>query len=262
MPHGLKLKEEYGDDLAVLFVEVQGTSPLKTEAFVLAREWMGSDAMWTNERPFSLGIRGIPQFALLGPTGEIVLSGHNSALQSQMDDAIEDLVKSLRKGPDGLPRAVAKAWAEMGKGKYGKALEKAEELLAEGGDDEVVEAAGELRDMLTARVKSRLERIDWMIANGHPLDAKEQLASLEDAVDGRFGIEEELAALEARFASDELAAELKAGKDLARIEKKLFDDPDEKHLKSLEKLIAEHSGTKVAERAKELLKVSRVAVQG
>src|SRR5688572_12025510 len=95
----LKLQAEYGDDLQVLFVEVQGASDKGATSFALKKKWLGGRAMWTTERPFDLGIDGIPQFGLLSPEGELVLSGYTMAMTSQIDDSIAQLVKSARKPP-------------------------------------------------------------------------------------------------------------------------------------------------------------------
>lgn len=259
MPHSVKLQEEHGEDLAVLFVEVQGTPKAKAEAFALEHEWLGGRAIWTTERPFNLDIRGIPQFALLSPDGEIVLSGHNSSLQGQMEDMIEDMIKSLRKGPDGLPRSVARAWADMSKGDYADSLEEAEEIVADADSDEEVEAAKELIETLKQRVDARVARVEWMLENGYPLDAEEQLEELEDSTEEAFGVAEKLAELRATLESDEFEPEIDAAEDLARIEKKLFEDPDDKYLKKLDKFLEEHAGTKVAKRAEKLREMTAMA---
>lgn len=251
MPHSIKLQEEYGDDLAVLFVEVQGTPREKAEAFALKKKWLGGRALWTTERPFSLGIRGIPHFALLSPEGEIVLSGHNSALQGPMEDLIEDMVKSLKKGPEELPKKVAKAWARMGRGEYSKALADARELVSHGDEDEVA-GAERLIETLKRRVAARVERTRWLVENGFPLTAQDELRELQKNADEGFEVATTLAELEATLESDEYEPEIDAAKDLAKIEKKLFEDPDEKHLKKLAKFLEDHGETRVAARAKQL----------
>lgn len=259
MPHGLRLQEEYGDDLVVLFVEVQKTSPEDTFAFALGRKWLGGRAIWTNERPFDPGFKGIPKFALLDARGEVVLAGYTNRLQSELDDAIEELVRGVRKGPDDVPRAVAKAWAEMGKRRYAKALGLCEEVIAEGHEDQVA-AARELGALLEARVASELRRIDWMLENGFPLEAQALHEELEQAVDGGFGIAEALDALESRLASDQLAQEISAAKALAKVEHALYDGAKSGDVRALEKLVEKYGGTKVALRGRDLLVGARLAV--
>jgi len=261
VPHSIKLQEEHGDDLAVLFVEVQGTPRAQADAFALGKEWLGTQALWTTESPFRLDVRGIPQFALLSPTGEVVLAGHNSALQSQLDDAIEDMVRSIGKGPEELPRKLARAWGTIGSGDYEDALEEAEELIEDGDDEAEVEGARRLVEVLNERVSSRIRRIGWMLDNGYPLDAEDQLEDLTKAVGERFGVAEDLAELEARLESDEFELEIEAAKRLARIERKLFEDPSEKQLGRLEDFHEDYAETRVGARALELLTITRLALQ-
>ena len=259
VPHSVKLQEEYGDDLAVLFVEVQNSGKEKSEAFALKKKWLGGRSIWTTERPFSLGIRGIPQFALLSPEGEIVLSGHNSALQGEMEDRIEDMVKSLKKGPASLPKKVAKAWAEMAKGGYAKSLAAAEKIVADAKSDEDVAGAKQLIATLDERVGARVERIRWMLDNGYPLIAAEQLKDLSKGTGDRFDVAADLSEMEATLASDEFKQELKAAQELTKIEQKLFEDPDAKHLKKLTKFLEQHGSTKVAKRAEQLRDMTTLA---
>ena len=50
MPHSLKMQEEYGDDLAILFVEVQGASEAQAASFALRKKWL-EDSGWIAALP-------------------------------------------------------------------------------------------------------------------------------------------------------------------------------------------------------------------
>src|SRR5437867_2081008 len=102
----VKESAEYGDDVNVLLVEVQGTPPLDTEAFILKQKWMGTRAMWTNEAPFNNGLSGIPACALISPEGEILFSGYTGDIGGKVKDAIAEMLKKKGRGPEGVPAAV------------------------------------------------------------------------------------------------------------------------------------------------------------
>ncbi len=72
MPATIKLKEEFGDDLAIVLVESQGADEERFMKFAAARKWLGRDMLWTRERPFSTGAGGLPNFALLDEEGRVV----------------------------------------------------------------------------------------------------------------------------------------------------------------------------------------------
>jgi len=254
----IKLQEEYGDDLQVLFVEVQGREP--DVPFALKKKWLGGRAMWTTERPFNLGLTGIPNFGLIAPDGEMVLSGYTLQHTSEIEERIEEMVKSANKPSKDLPKDVGKALVDANKGAYAKALEALDDVLADEKAAEDHAAAQEARAEVVRRVESQLRRADWLLSNGYPLEGEELVDDLAKGLKGPKGIDlgaEKLAAFESRLASDEMKAELSAAKSLAKLEEKLFEDgPDEKAQSKLFKLAEKHAGTKVAERATELAKIA------
>ena len=71
MPTSIKLQEEFGEDLQVIFVESQGADRAKMEGFALRKKWFGTTAMWTTERPFDSGSRGLPNYVLIGADGKV-----------------------------------------------------------------------------------------------------------------------------------------------------------------------------------------------
>ena len=88
------MSEEYGDAVNVLFVEVQGADDAKVERFALEKKWLGTHAMWTTERPLNVGLRGIPNFALLDSSGEVILKGYSTKLHSQIEELVAAEVKA------------------------------------------------------------------------------------------------------------------------------------------------------------------------
>ena len=73
MPASVKAQNTFGADLQVIFVECQGTSPDVAEAFAWKMKWMGNNAIWTNERVIPTVGRGLPEVALIGVDGTVLL---------------------------------------------------------------------------------------------------------------------------------------------------------------------------------------------
>lgn len=255
MPTAIKLQAEYGDVLQVIFVESQGATADAAERFILDRKWMGSTAMWTSERPFSTGTGGLPSCVLLDQDGVVLESGLNSRIGGRLEDHIEAYVKNGKKFPKDRPKALKKAWTYAKKGKLADALDECAELEAEGG--EVGSAATELKGEIEAGVASRFQAIEWMLANGYPLDAEASLEELAETVDEHEAWTARCEELTATLESEAMEAELDAAKALAKVEAKLYEEGrDDKLAKKLSKLAEDHAGTKVAARASHLAKIA------
>jgi len=251
----IKLQAEYADVLQVIFVESQGAKPDENERFALNMKWLGGQAMWTTERPFSTSSRGLPSCALLDANGVVLESGSNSSIGGRLEDHIEAWVKARKKLPKDRPKDLKKAWTYWQKGKLADAVEECVELEAEGGD--VAAAARELKAEVTAGVDSRFAAIEWMLESGYPLDALTAVEELADEVEDHEAWSERCAGIVERLEGEDLAAELEAAEDLAKLEEKLYEEgSDEKLAKKLTKLAEKHPGTKVAERARHLAKLA------
>ncbi|MDP7560394.1 MAG: hypothetical protein QF745_07620, partial [Planctomycetota bacterium] len=118
----MKMQEEYGSDLQVVFVEVQGADRDKLVSTLLERKWMGGDVIWTTERVFSTGMNGIPNFALLDSDGAVVMSGYSNRSGKAAEEKISELVKARKKGRKDIPKSVSKIEVEINEREYGKAL--------------------------------------------------------------------------------------------------------------------------------------------
>lgn len=246
MPASIKLQQEYGDDIAVVFVESQGTSVPDTERFVMKMRWLGTQAMWTNEAPFRSGSNGLPNYVLLGADGKVLQKGRS--LSSKEHDLLDAEIKKAKGAPEGTDKAFKGAWKDFNKGKYGKAIAGARKVAEK--KPELADAAAEVLATFEARVGSKLDRVDWMMQNGHPSDAEERLGDIASELDEGDPLHERAQALEQAFDSEEMERELEADKKLGRALESLFEDGrDEKLFERVAKLAEEYAGTKVAERA-------------
>lgn len=247
MPASIKLQREYGDDLAVILVESQGTSPEDTARFIMKQRWFGTNAMWTHERPTSSGSSGLPSYVLIGADGRVIQKGRSL---SSKDHALLDAeIKKAKGAPEGTDRAFEGAWKDFGKGKYGKALEAVAKVAQK--KPELAEAATAVEAELVARLSGRLDRVEWMLENGFPSDGAELLDELAKGLGEEGALAERAAALEARLEGEELVRELEADRKLGRALESLFaDGRDEKLFERVAKLAEEFDGTKVAERAR------------
>jgi hypothetical protein len=239
----------------VLFIEVQGASDVQAQGFALKKKWLGVDALWTTERPFDLGLDGIPQCALLSPSGEIVLSGYTNDIHSKVADKIDEFVKKPKARKD-LPASVAKVVSDFDRGNYGAAM-TALASLASGADKGAAEG---VQAELSARLESKIARIEAFRAAGYLEKADALAALLTKSLAGNAEWSAKLDEPKKALAAPEMAKEREAEKALAAATKKLFTKgPDKGTAKSLEAVASKHTGTKVAERASELAKIANAA---
>lgn len=246
MPASIKLQREHGDDLAVIFVESQGTKPDDVERFILKHKWLGTPAMWTSERPFNLSGSGLPKYALLSADGKIIAEGNH--VDKKARTLIEEEIKKGKGAPEGTPKSLKKAWSNFGKGKVAKAIQEAEKVAAKG---EEAEAAEEAIAEFERRTGSRLARATWLLDNGYAVQAERAVDALVGELKGAGELHEQAIALEARFSEEDVKAELDACKVIDKTLEKLYaDGRDEKLFVKLERLAEKHAGTKAAERAR------------
>lgn len=251
MPAAVKLQAEYGDELQVIFVHSQKGTDQQIVRRQLERGWLGNQAMWTNEYPFRTNAGGLPNFALLDAEGRVVMHGISTRLMKQMEDKIAELVKTAEDAPESVPKPLAKAYESMQAGEYAKALAVFDKQIEKpsGGKAEIAEAAAKLRGELVERANAHMARIDWMLDHGYAEAGAEALDDFVKAAKKIEFVQEGVAALKEKLGSDEMKAELAAAGDLAKIERKIYEDPKGKHRRSLERFLEKHGGTQAAKRA-------------
>ncbi|MHC4822773.1 MAG: hypothetical protein ACYTEP_02015 [Planctomycetota bacterium] len=261
MPAAVKLQEEFGDDLQVIFVESQNSGFGKSVGMATKSGWLGNQAIWTNNYLFSSPGRGLPAFALLDGEGKVVISGSSNSMHGQIVDNIERMIKEKGDGPEGVPSSVAKVYADLGKGAYAKAMTRADKVLAKPGskDTEAVVAAAEAaRAAVQARFDGQLVRAEWLLANGYPLRAKELTDSLLKGAKGNGELLVKANLIETKLASEDFKADIAAAKALAKIENALFEDGgSDKLVKKLKELSVDSVGSPVAKRAEALVDIAK-----
>jgi hypothetical protein len=227
VPAALKMKEEYGDDLQIIFVHAQAATFEQSVDFALKREWLQHDVIWTSHRIFNTGGGGLPSFALLDGQGQVILKGSSNSLKGKMEDEIERMVKESGDGPSDVPKPVGKIYKELGKGNHAKALVLAEKLKAKPGskDTTVVLAATEAAiTNITADLDGQLKRADWLLENGYPIQAQEIVQGLVKGVKGNEAMSTKVDDGLAKFTSEEVQAQLAADKTLTKLQSKMFSD--------------------------------------
>lgn len=260
MPAALKLKEEYGDDLQIIFAESQNSGYEKSVGFALKTGWLEHDVIWSSDYIFSTGGRGLPSFALLDANGTVVLKGSSSSLKGKMEEEIERMVKEAGAGPADAPKSVGKIYAELGKGGYAKAMTAANKLKAKPGskDAAMVLAATEASMIaITASLDGELARADWLLNNGYPIRAQGLVKGLVKGVKGNADMTTKLEPYLTKFDGDDMKAQLSAAKDLAKLESKMYADKNgEKVADKLVKLANENASNPIGKRASALAKVA------
>ena len=254
MPASIKLQEEYGDKVQVVFVSVGSDSPDQVQAFALKKKWLGGRAMWTSEPPFETGMKTIPSTVLVSSAGEVLFV--DNPVESKIKDLIDEDLKSQEKGPKDVPDPVRKAYAEFAKDSWGKALLDAQAVIdkppTKDGDAAVAAAKAALEEFKKS-IDTRFARVDACVADGLFDRATDELAAIGKAVKGDAELTKRHADAVAKVNGDELKAERDAAAALSKLEKKLYSNgPEDNSAKQLEAFADKYSGTKAGDRARHL----------
>ena len=255
MPASTKLQEKYGDDVQVIFVECQNTPKDTYEAFAWKMKWMGNRSMWTAERPIPTKGQGLPEVALIGVDGEILMQGYPGDFGKKFDEAVAAEIKKAKDPPADAPKELKKAWQTFLKGDVAGAIAACDEV---GGD----EASG-AKDEFVSRTSARIGRAKWLIDAGYISDAEKLLESLEKSVKEHAELSPKIAEQKARLASTELAQEREADQAFSRFvadvaKKKPFEDAN---VKRAQQIATKHKGTKAAVRAERFVALSKVKLE-
>ena len=255
MPASTKLQEKYGEDLQVIFVECQSTPKDTYEAFAWKSKWMGNRSMWTAELPVKKESNVLPEVALIGVDGEVLLQGNPGGFGKKFDEAIVAEIKKAKEPPAGTPKELKKAWQLFFKGDVAGALAACDEV---GGDE-----ANGAKDEFVSRTTTRIGRAKWLIDAGYVSEAEKQLKELEKSVKAHAELGPKIAEQQARLASPEMAQEREADDAFSRFvadvaKKKPFEDAN---VKRAQQIASKHKGTKAAVRAERFVALSKVKLE-
>jgi hypothetical protein len=259
----IKLQEEYGDKLQVVFVSVGNDTPQAVQAFALAKKWLGGRAIWTSEEPFETGLGYIPAAVLLDSTGKVQIVDNPMNAHGKIVDLIDADLDQIKKGPEDAPDAVRKAWAEFGKGGWAKAMSMAQALIDKPPStdgEKVVSAAKAALESFNKAIDASFARADLAVSTGLYDRAQAELDALGKAVKGgNADLTKRLADALAKLNGDDVKVERDAALELAKLEKKLYaNGPEKNSAKSLQAFADKHKGTKAAERAEQLADIAAV----
>jgi hypothetical protein len=255
VPTAVKHQRELGDDIQVIFVECQGADRDTYEAFAWKMKWMGNAAMWTEERPFPTLGSGLPETALIGVDGKVILQGSPGALGKRLNEALEAEIKKSKQAPEGTPAELKKAWVHFAKGEVAAALAECDKLATP--------AANEAKEQFNSRTKTKIERLKRLIDEGYVSEADTLAAELGKSLKGATELASQLAEQTARLAEPALANEREAAKAIdAALDKVALDKPFEPgNVKKIAALGEKFAGTKSAERAARFVALSKVKVE-
>jgi hypothetical protein len=253
----LKMQEELGDDVTVLFVQSQEATPEQAEKFIYNKRWQNDRSIWTTEQPFSVAIEGLPSGALLGNDGSVLWSGRPTSDHSKVMDLVDEQIKLAKKGAKGMSPTVAKANGEYEKGNIAAALK-----MLDGAPEAEKADAGKLRHSLETRTKAKVARLDWYIENGDYDKADKLLATLQKGVAGDEKFEASAKTAADKLAAKELAQEREAAKAFAKVQKLMLDGKggfDDLTVKQLTAVTTKYPKTRAAKRASHLIDLSKVS---
>lgn len=252
MPASIKLQEKYGDDVQVIFVESQGHSREDYESFAWRNKWMGNNAIWTEERPIPTVGQGLPETALIGIDGKVIMQGYPGDFGKKFDNAVEAEIKKAKSPPAGTPDALKPAWTAYLKGDVTAALAECDKVTS---DD-----AKAAREVFVAKTKKQIARVKWLVDNGYMSDADKMAGDLAKGVKGSADLEKLVADQVARINAPDMATEKEAEKAVANFvkeiaKKKPFDAANVKKAESLDK---KFPNTKAGSRAAHFAELSKV----
>jgi hypothetical protein len=256
VPASLKLLQQYGDDLQVLFVESQGASAPEAASFVLKQKWLGgAGGIWTIEHPCDSGSPGLPSAVLLGGDGKVLYNGNPLDGHKEIMRLVDADNAARRNAPADTPKALKPAWAAYGKGKVGEAL-KLVDAIAEKDRPALGDAWQSTRDEFVKRTQRSIERAQWEFDHGYPTRCATRLDGLAKACEGQAELKKSIDELRAKLASPEGQAEKEAAKVLERLETTFYEKGgDDASRKDLERVLGKAGSTKVAERLRAVLAI-------
>lgn len=152
MPTSIKAQESWGDELQVIFVECQGTPADTAEAFAWKMKWMGNQAMWTLDRVIPTVGQGLPEVALIGIDGTVLMQGYPGDFGKRLEETIASEVakaKKLRaKEPEG----------EVAKSRLARGLLRVRGRIDEGRLEEAADLLGSLEKEFKGNADLAAER--------------------------------------------------------------------------------------------------------
>lgn len=249
----LRMQEELGDDVTILFVESQGATPEQAEKFVYSHKWANDHSIWTSEQPFSNGMQGLPNATLLGNDGQVLWSGRPTSDHKKIVELINDQLKLARKGAKGISPLCAKANAEFEKGDYAAALK-----TLQGAPAAEKAEADKLAHSLETRARAKLARLDWYVQQGDFEKADKLLAQLTKGMAGNARFEQDVKTVATTLSSKEIAAQREASKAFVRLERMVEEGGlDAVAVKKLKALSAKYPSSTAAKRADHLVALSQ-----
>ena len=258
----IKLQEDYGDKIQVVFVSVGNDTPTAVQAFALAKKWLGGRAMWTSEEAIDTGLDYIPVAILLDSDGKVQIVANPAEAHKQIVDLIDADLDQQKKGPADAPDPVRKAYAEFAKGGWAKAIGMAQAAIDKPpttDTEKVVGAAKAALESFNKTIEASFARVDLALGAGLFDRAQAELDALAKAVKGDANLTKRLTDALAKMNGDDLKAEREAALDLAKLEKKLYENgPEKNSAKSLMAFAEKHKGTKAADRAEALADIAAV----
>jgi len=252
VPASLKIQEQFGDDVQVIFVECQGTEKNTYEAFIWKMKWMGNNALWTNERVIPTVGRGLPEVALIGVDGSVLMQGYPGDFGKRLEETIAAEVKKSKHAPPGSPASLKEAWAVFAKGDLGGALEQCDKV---GGDD-----GAKARALMMERTATHFARFERLLAASDLTEAGELVDALRKSCKGVAELAARVSDAAAKLAAPELAAEREASKAWASFVAKIAKEKpfDGGNVKKAENIASKHEGTKNGARAAHFVELSKI----
>ena len=212
MPHAIKLHNELGSrGLEVLLAEVQGSSFDDLQPFML-RNFPDSKAMViAGSVPIQMVGNGIPQSALIGVDGTVVMEGYTSDLAKKLEKGIYDELAKAKAGWGQTPIAKKVRAALYGRG---NPVEAQAALKSGDAGPEAKDLDGEIETW----VRTRKKMIAFLQDDGQWVRAYEEAQTLARGVKGGGEWEESAKRVLAQFEEADARKEMELDRRFAPAE--------------------------------------------
>lgn len=253
LPLCLKLKDRFGDNFHLVFVECQSATLDEYEAVAWRLNAMWNGPMWTTERP-DLEYKSVPTAIVLGIDGRVLLMEGGSEIGSALEKIVEQEVKLVKLPPPGTPKQLEGAWQAFLRDDVAAAFAQCEKLST----PEARAAKAEF----TRRIEARISRMSWKIQNGFLSSVEKDFDGLSKAVKGCAELARKTASAYVQLASTVVGSiqEPDADKDFVSFLAKLKRDSpfDPATVKKAATLAAKYKDTKSGARFERYVQASRV----
>lgn len=205
----------------------------------------GEEAIWDG-----FGITGYPYCTVVNPYGEVAWTGSSrqfDVFREELEEACGEVL-SYRVDEDETDRRFKKAWRDLRRGDYAKAIAELKRIEKRGSEEEKVHARTLLEDV-GVLARSRMKRVETLAARRSYVEAEALLRVIERRFKGLPEADEADAQLKRWKKDKQVQAEIKAALLLERAAELEDNRQRDAAIDIYRAITARFGGTRAAEQA-------------